>query len=231
MRVHRYRQPDALDQGVAEALVGFATGHQRTLRLCLSDGLNDICSAVSATAADGAKMRPLDLWWSNDCFVDVTDPSRVSTRTLAALGALPLTASHIHPMPTPSGNPDVDAAAYAYATELGDLAFDLTVLLVGDDGRVAGLTPNSPAFLQPAPHTVIGVREPDGECLTLSLETLARSNDIWLVATGDAVAPVIPRILDGDETLPAGVIRGRRNTLLFADEAAASQTAQYVCEL
>jgi len=228
MRVHRFRNPEALDQGVADALVGYSTGHQRALRLCLSDGLVGICAAVSVT---GAKMRRLDLWWSNDCFVDVTDPSRVSTRTLAALGALPLAAGHIHPMPTPSGNPDVDAAAVAYATELGDSSFDLAILVIGDDGRVAGLTPDSPAFLQSAPHTVIGVRNTQGECLTLSLDALARSTEVWLIATGDAVAKVLPRVAESDEALPAGAVRGRRSTQLFVDAAAAAQIPQYACDL
>jgi len=228
MRVHRYRYPAALDKGVADALAGYSAGIQRALRLCLSDGLGDICTAISAT---DTKMRRLDLWWSNDCFVDVTDPSRVSTRTLAALGALPLTASHIHPMPTPSGNPDVDAAAIAYAAELGNLAFDLAILLVGDDGRVAGLKPGSPTYLHPSPHTVTGVRDPKGECLTLSMEALARSANIWLIATGAGVASVLPKVLEGDEALPAGALRGRRNTQLFVDEAAAAYIPRYFCDL
>jgi len=228
MRVHRYSQPEALNQGVADALVSHPTVGQRALRLCLSDGLGDICAAISATATDGAKMRRLDLWWSNDCFVDVTDPARVSTRTLAALGGLRLTAGHIHPMPTPSGNPDVDAAAIAYAAELGDVVFDLTVLLIGEDGHVAGLKPGSPTATQ---HSVIGVRDAHGECLTLSLGTLARSTDVWMIAIGEAVAPLLPRVLEGDDALPAGALRGRRSTELFVDEAAAGQLPRHVCEL
>ena len=231
MRVHRYASPEALNHGVADALVGYATLGQRGLRLCLSDGLSEICTAISASAAGATKLRRLDLWWSNDRFVDVTDPSRVSTKTLAALGALRLAPGHIHPMPTPSGNPDVDAAAIAYATELGNTTFDLTVLMVGKDGRVAGLKAGSPAFLHATPHSVVGVRDADGECLTLSLDTLARSSDIWLIAAGQAVAPIVPRIVDGDETLPAGALRGRRNTALFVDAAAAGQLPRHVCEL
>ncbi|MCL2490036.1 MAG: 6-phosphogluconolactonase [Propionibacteriaceae bacterium] len=230
MRVHRYNSPEALNHGVADALVGYATLGQRALRLCVSDGLSDMCAAISATAAD-TKMRRLDLWWSNDRFVDVTDPSRVSTRTLAALGALRLAPGHIHPMPTPSGNPDVDAAAIAYATELGNTAFDLTVLRVGKDGRVAGLRAGSPAFLRATPHSVVGVRDADGECLTLSLDTLARSSDIWLIAAGEDIVSIVPRIVDGDETLPAGALRGLRNTALFVDAAAAGLLPRHVCEL
>jgi len=219
----------ALNQGVAEALVARAAGSQRALRLCLSDGLGDACAAASDIG--GAKLRHLDLWWSNDCFVDVTDPARVSTRTLAALGAARLAASHIHPMPTPSGNPDVDAAAIAYAAELGETSFDLAVLVVRDDGGVAGLTPGAGAFTQPSPHTVMGVRDVHGECLTLTLDTLARSDDVWLIAEGEAVAAVLPRILEGDETLPAGALRGRQNTQLFIDEPAAAQLPRHSCEL
>jgi len=231
MRVHRYSQTAALAQGVADALMGHATGSQKTLRLCLSDGLGDICAAISAGAAGGAKMPRLDLWWSNDCFVDVTDPARVSTRTLAALGALRLATGHIHPMPTPSGNPDVDGAAIAYSAELGATSFDLAVLVIGDDGGVAGLKPGSAAFLHPSPHTVMGVRDEQCECLTLSLETLARSTDVWLVATGEAVASVLPRVLEDDRTLPGGALRGRHNTQLFVDEAAATHLARHSCEL
>jgi len=145
------------------------------------------------------------------------------------MGSLRLAANHIHPMPTPSGNPDVDAAAIAYAAELGDAVFDLTVLLVGPDGRVAGLTPGG--FRETSQHTVMGVRDEQCEYLTLSLDTLANSTDVWLVATGDAVAPLLPRIMEDDETLPAGALRGRRNTHLFIDEAAAAQLPRHECEL
>jgi len=230
MRVHRYRQPAALGQGVANALVNHAALDQRTLRLCMSDGLGDVCAAISAAAAGNPKMRRLDLWWSNDCFVDVTDPARVSTRTLAALGTLRLAANHIHPMPTPSGNPDVDAAAIAYAAELGDTPFDLTILMVGDDGRVAGLKPGSPTF-QRTTHRVLGVRDSQHERLTLSLHTLAASTEVWFVAIGEAVAPLLPQVLEGDDALPAGVLRGRQNTKMFVDEAAAAQLLRHICEL
>ena len=234
IRVHRYADSDAAGKGVAALLARRLTSGpaRNVFKLCVSDGLSGVFSELrAAVVATGAKPRRLDLWWSDDGFVDVTDPARVSTKTLAALGGLGLTPGHIHPMPTTAGNPDADAAAMLYAAELGETAFDLALLEIADDGGLAGVAPGSPAFTEPAPHKVVAVQTARGERLAMSLTMLARTAEVWLIAAGDAIAPSLKRVVDGDESLPAGVLRGRKATHLFADDAAAANLPWHVCQL
>ena len=232
VRVHRYAGADQLDAGVARHLADrLATPHPTSI--CLSDGLSGVLSALKGAVAKSViDPKHLDLWWSDERYVEVTDPARVSTRTLAAIGkTLRLASGNVHPMPTPSGNADVDAAAMQYSDELGNTAFDVVLLLLGDDGSVAGLSPGSPAFTAPKSHTVLGVPDDVGERLTLTLRALSRADEVWYVASGDAVAGIVARVLDDDENLPAGVLRGRQATHLFADQSASANLPWYRCEL
>jgi len=232
VRVHRYTDADQLNAGVARHLVArLASPHSTSI--CLSDGLGDVLTALKgAVAKTTIDTKRLELWWSDERYVEVTDPSRVSTRTLAAIGkALRLSSGNVHPMPTPSGNADVDAAALQYADELGTTAFDLALLSLGDDGSVAGLATGSPAFTAPKSHTVLGVPDGDGERLTLTLRALARAEEVWYVATGDAIAKSLAKVVHDDESLPAGVLRGRLATHIFADQPASAELPWYRCEL
>jgi len=227
---------EGLQSGVAQHLAHSIEAEQArgsSVALCLSDGLVDICSAFSAIAESGGiDPARMSLWWSDERFVDMTDPTRVSTRTLAALGTGLRFAPHqVHPMPSTSGHADVDAAALMYASELGDTTFDLAILALGDDGSVAGLVPQSPAFLTFTPHTVVGYTDTGGSHLTLTLQTLARAQSVWLIASGPQVANTLVKTVAGDVALPSGALRGRRETHVFADEAAATRLPWYTCEL
>ena len=236
VRVHRYQDAASLHQGVAEHLARELARIQaggQAMTLCLSDGLGEVCAAFGDRLA-GAAIDParLDLWWSDERFVDITDPDRVSTKTLAALGTgLRFDPGNVHPMPAPSGNADADAAALLYAAELGDRVFDLAVLALGADGSLAGLVPGSPAFTDPLPHTVVGVTGDGAGRLTLTMTTLARSTAVWLVASGGETAETVARSVAGDPALPSGVLRGQAVTHLFVDEAAAAGLPWYHCPM
>jgi len=234
--VHRYADIEGLQSGVAQQLARSIAAEQASgssVALCLSDGLADICSAFSANAeGGGVDPEKMSLWWSEERFVDMTDPSRVSTRTLAALGTGLRFAPHqVHPMPSTSGHTDVDAAALMYAGELGDTSFDIAVLAMGDNGRIAGLVPRSAAFLTFTPHTVVGYTDIRGIQLTLTLQTLARAQAVWLIAAGPKAANALAKTVAGDVSLPSGALRGRYETHVFADEAAAARLPYHTCEL
>jgi len=229
VRVHRYADAAGLYAGVAQQLSRRIASVQRSVALCLSDGTADICAAIEVAPV---KPERISLWWSDERFVDVTDPLRVSTKTLAALGnAFRFAPNRVHPMPTPSGNPDADAAAVAYATELADTAFDLAILVMGADGSVAGLTPGSKVFTEKTQHTVTGFTDDIGWRLTLTRRALERAQAMWLIAVGETMAGAVEKTVAGDDALPSGAIRGRQETHIFADEAAAAQLPWFNCEL
>jgi len=232
VRVHRFPDAAGVFDGVADLLAHRLAAwppRGKGFSLCVSDGLGEVGDALPRHMLTiGANPARLILWWSDDSFVDITDPSRVSTKTLAAFGGLPFAAGNVHPMPTPSGFADVDAAAAHYAAELGNTVFDLALLTLAADGGVAGLQPRT---AEESTHTVLGQRSAGVERLTLTLDPLKRSTAVWMIAIGEATAPALARVVADDATLPGGALRGRRETLVFADEAAASCLPWYECDL
>jgi len=233
VRVHRYADAARLYAGVAQHLSNHLAAAQtsgRPVALCLSDGTADVCAAC--TSSPSVDPERISLWWSDERFVDMTDPLRVSTKTLAALGtAFRFTPGRVHPMPTNYGNPDADAAAVAYANELGGTVFDLALLAMGADGSIAGLAPGSKVFTEKSQHTVAGLMDDIGGRLTLTMRALSRSKVVWMIASGEALADTLVKTVADDVSLPSGALRGTKETHIFADEAAAKQLPWFSCEL
>ena len=85
------------------------------------------------------------LWWGDERFVAADDDDRNARQALTALSTLPLDLERVHPMPASGDGHDLDAAAEAYDTELGQTAFDICLLGMGPDGHVASLFPEHPS--------------------------------------------------------------------------------------
>jgi len=122
---------------------------------------------------------------------------------------------------------DLNAAAAQYAMTLRRLAgsppeLDLVHLGLGPDGHTASLVPGDPVLnVADADVAVTGVYQ-GRRRMTLTYPVMNRSRRILWVVTGSEKAAMLPRLLDGDESIPAGRIHHER-ALLLADEAAAAQ--------
>jgi 6-phosphogluconolactonase len=117
---------------------------------------------------------------------------------------------------------DLDAAAAAYAHELGETAFDILLLGVGPDGHVASLFPDSPALTDD--RTVLGVRgaaKPPPTRISLGLTAINRAREVWLIAGGEEKASAVKSALSGGE-VPAARVAGKEATRWLLDRAAAS---------
>ncbi len=169
----------------------------------------------------------VDLWWGDERFVPAADADRNAKQALDVLTpALPLDGTRIHPMPASDGGLGLDEAADAYDTELGDTVFDITLLGMGPDGHVASIFPEHPSSY--AQGRVIGVRnspKPPPDRLSLTLEVINASTEVWFLVSGDdkAAAAKMALMRTGPVQVPAAGVSGRQRTIWLVDKAAAAQ--------
>ncbi|MGB6945537.1 MAG: 6-phosphogluconolactonase [Bryobacteraceae bacterium] len=152
------------------------------------------------------------------------DPDRNLTHLRESLlDHVPLAAEQIHAMPVEA--PDLNTAAAQFAASLRQIAgsppvLDLVHLGLGPDGHTASLVPHDPVLnVTNADVAVTGVYQ-GRRRMTLTYPIINRSRRILWVVTGAEKAPMLTRLLDGDQSIPAGRVSPEQ-ALLIADKAAA----------
>lgn len=134
--------------------------------------------------------------------------------------------AHVHAMPVEEV--DVEAAARRYARTLERIAgtppvLDLIHLGLGSDGHTASLVPGDPALDVADRDVAVTGPYMGRRRMTLTYPALDRARRILWLVTGADKAAVLPRLLAGDRSIPAGRVR-QENALLLADRAAAVGT-------
>jgi 6-phosphogluconolactonase len=210
---------------------------QRTANVCLTGGRTAMTVYVELgrIMAD-SPLRPdrLEIWWGDEHFVPTTHPDRQAAMTLATLARrFPIDASRTHPMPGPEGQLDPEAAAEAYAKELGDTQFDVCVLSIGDLGQTGSLYRHHPALEVTAANVVAvaDAPQPPSERISLTPSMLSSSNQVWFLASGRRKAGWVKAALSGDKSLPAARISGREATVWMIDRDAAAEMPYFECSL
>jgi 6-phosphogluconolactonase len=135
----------------------------------------------------------------------------------------PLKPEQIHAMPVES--PDLQAAAASYARNLIEIAgspaaLDVVHLGLGPDGHTASLVPGDPVLnITDSDVAITGIYQ-GRQRMTLTYPMINRSRRILWMVTGKEKVQMLKRLMDGDQTIPAGRIR-RDGAFVLADEAAA----------
>lgn len=136
----------------------------------------------------------------------------------------PLTEDQIHPMPVETD--DLEAAAAHYAETLRRVTgsppmLDLAHLGLGPDGHTASLVPGDAVLgIADKDVAVTGVYQ-GRRRMTLTYPIINRSRRILWVVTSGEKAPMLPLLLHGDQSIPAGRIQ-RERAVLIADERVAA---------
>jgi len=157
------------------------------------------------------------IWQVDERIAPDGDPDRNLT------SLLPVIPSGAELLPMPVTDPDPEVAADRYAASLPE-AFDLVHLGMGDDGHTASLVPGDPV-LEVTDRDVALTREYRGRRrMTLTFPVLDRAERaLWLISGGDK-APMVPRLLAGDRSIPAGRV-ATAEQLVVVDAAAATEVA------
>ncbi|MFV0429154.1 MAG: 6-phosphogluconolactonase [Arachnia sp.] len=240
-RVVRLIDPADVAEVVAQRLLDTIVDLQSSrdeVHLCLTGGdTANLMYERFASLAPGSNLDPtrIHLWWGDERFVPGTDPVRNSLQAIARLArTMTLRPDSIHMMAAQDGRADSHESAEEYERELGEVYFDVTLLGIGIDGHVASIFPDHPSF-DASSRQVIGVTnspKPPAERISLSLERLSRSAEIWFMATGASKGPAVARVLDEDMSLPAAHPHGSDATYWFLDATAASELPpSYKCAL
>jgi len=158
------------------------------------------------------------------------DPDRNLTHLRESLLAhCPLVPDQVHPMPVEW--PDLEAACERYALTVREIAgspavLDLAHLGLGPDGHTASLVPGDPVLNISADVALTAIYQ-GRRRMTLTYPLLNRSRRILWLVTGDEKADMLPRLHDGDRSIPAGRI-SRQQSVVLADEAASARLVRSV---
>ncbi len=153
------------------------------------------------------------------------DPDRNLTHLSESLLAhCPLDPAQVHAMPVES--PDLEAARERYAATLREIAgapavLDLAHLGLGPDGHTASLVPGDPVLGVTNADVALTAPYQGRRRMTLTYSLLNRSRCILWLVTGHEKVDMLPRLYEGDRSIPAGRI-SRYQSVVLADAAAAA---------
>ncbi|HWH96842.1 MAG TPA: 6-phosphogluconolactonase [Pseudolysinimonas sp.] len=205
-----------------------------TIDVCLtggSSGIAVLAAIAQSPARDGIDWSRVSFWWGDERYLPRGNADRNETQAREALlDHLALPAENVHPFPAPGEHSTIDAAADAYAEELGDTVFDITFLGVGPDGHVASLFPDH-ATVQESVKKVVAESnspKPPLERLSLTLPVINSSERIWLVLAGaDKAGALGLALADANvASVPVAGVRGRKRTVFFVDQDAAAEVPE-----
>ena len=215
--------PEAFTSVVADHLVRSGGGPVffsggPTARVCYED----LAAASGPGAALAVPWEQVDAYWGDERCVPPDDPDSNHALTVAALLDRVGPVRSVHPM---FSGGDPEAAAEAYASEVGGLAtFGLVHLGMGPDGHCASLFPGAPALDITDPAcTVVATVDPTGTNphprLSLTLPAIARAELVVFTVSGAAKRDALARVRAGED-LPAARVRARRVLWLVDRDAA-----------
>ena len=168
-----------------------------------------------ALAEEDVSWDGIGIWQVDERVAPDGDPDR------NLMSLLPVIPSGADLRPMPVTEPDLEAAADRYATTLPEV-FDLVHLGMGDDGHTASLVPGD-RVLDVTDRDVAVTGEYRGlRRMTVTYPVLERAGHALWMITGSDKAPMVPRLLAGDRSIPAGRV-GTAEQLVLVDAAAAAE--------
>jgi glucosamine-6-phosphate deaminase len=205
------------------------------LKSCLPSGLtpNPIYAEMVRSSAAGDATFARATVFALDEFGDLSpdDPGRTKNAlTRHLIGAIDLPAHAFHFVDTDA--PDIEQQCRRYDVSIGG-GFDLVLLGIGLNGHLGmnepGSSPRSRTRRVDLHDTTIASsaryfshQNVPRWGVTVGLEPILASREIWLLASGPHKAAIVQRVVRGeiDESVPASLLRRHANCSLFVEPEA-----------
>ena len=238
MRIEQHANLDELAIALAGELIGVCRARQADggVPCVVLTGGTGGARALEALAAhpdrDTVNWSRVQFIWGDERWVPVGHEDRNDLLADAAFfGSVEVDQALVHRVAGSDSGRTLDEAAAAYAELVSSIdRIDVALNGVGPDGHVASLFPGRAELLLTGSAEgddvpdAIAIREspkPPPERVTLTLPALRRAERVWLIAAGTGKADAISRVVSRTEPLlPAALISGTTETVLWADEAA-----------
>ncbi|CAB4339785.1 MAG: 6-phosphogluconolactonase [Actinobacteria bacterium] len=163
-------------------------------------------------------LKGLHIWFSDERFDTADSPLRNSQPVRTGLTN---TLVLMHEVKSTDDGVNVIEAAAAYEAELREITMDICILGLGPDGHVASLFPNhwDPTITGRA-IPITDSPKPPPQRVSFSMDFINKSDQVWIIATGEAKAPAVTQILEADLSIPAGHVMAAQLTRLIVDAEA-----------
>ncbi|MEE9243290.1 MAG: 6-phosphogluconolactonase [Mycobacterium sp.] len=240
--VETYSDPDALVAAAGDRLVGAiadAIAERGQAAIVLTGGGTEIgLLRRVGERSDEVDWAKVHLYWGDERFVPADNDERNDKQAREALlDHVDVPEANVHAMPANDGafGDDLEAAAQDYGQLLAatldapEPEFDVHLLGMGGEGHINSLFPDT-AAVRETERLVVGVTDspkPPPRRITLTLNAVQRSREVWLVVSGAAKAEAVAAAVDGADPVdvPAAGAVGREATVWLLDEAAANRLA------
>lgn len=204
----------ALEIVVQKVQIGIEKHNRFTIALAGGSTPKPLYEAISQQNLPWEKIH---VFWGDERYVAPDHPdSNQRMARLAWLNKVSIPAENIHPMPTNSGDPAIDAAKHEaelqnfFGVAVGEVPkFDLILLGIGDDAHTASLFPHTPALN--VQDRLVTVGSKDGQPrITFSVPLINQSDCVMFLVAGAGKISALEQIFaeTGDsQTYPARLIQ------------------------
>ncbi len=189
-----------------------------------------------ALAQQSLPLEKIHIFWGDERYVpkDHPDSNQLMARQ-AWLDKVAFPAPNIHPMPTSSNDPALDAQTHDhelqqfFGVKSGEFPmFDIILLGMGDDGHTASLFPQTEALT--VSDRLVTVGNKDGEPrLTFTYPLINHARCVMFLVAGENKRPALSQIFapNADETLyPARAVKPQGELVWLLDQAAGAELKQ-----
>ncbi len=163
-------------------------------------------------------LKGLHIWFSDERFDSADSPLRNSQPVRTGLTNPSVI---VHEVKSTNDGVNVMEAAAAYDAELEKITMDICILGLGPDGHVASLFPNHwDATIMGKAIPITDSPKPPPQRVSFSMDFINTSDQVWIIATGEAKATAVTQILEADLSIPAGHVMAGQLTRLIVDAEA-----------